>query len=177
MSRLHEGDTAPSIDLPSLSGEQVELPKSGLLHLQFRRYAGCPICNLHLRNVARRIGEIEEFGVREVAVFHSNAETMRPFQGDLPFQVIADPEKRLYRKFGVEASFRALLAPRAWVAVAKGLVADHPSGAMTGEGGHLGLPADFLIDSSGRIVALKYGKHADDQWEVDEILERARFVR
>ena len=33
-------------------------------------------------------------------------------------------------------------------------------------GGFLGLPADFL----GRIKAAHYGKHADDQWTLDEML-------
>jgi hypothetical protein len=34
----------------------------------------------------------------------------------------------------------------------------------------LGLPADFLIASDGRVLACKYGAHAYDQWSVDEIL-------
>jgi len=28
----------------------------GLVHLQFRRFAGCPVCNLHLRSFASRHG-------------------------------------------------------------------------------------------------------------------------
>jgi peroxiredoxin len=148
-----------------------------LTHLQFRRFAGCPICNLHLRSVARRIDEIVAAKVVEVAVFHSEAATMAPYQGDLPFEVIADPDKALYRAYGVEASVSSLLHPRAWLAFARGVAAAHPSGSMTGEGGHVGLPADFLIDTSGRVLALKYGEHADDQWSVDEILAQAREAR
>ena len=34
----------------------------------------------------------------------------------------------------------------------------------------LGLPADFLIDPGGRVV----GRHANDQWSVDELLTHAR---
>lgn len=45
---------------------------------------------------------------------------------------------------------------------------------MTGEGGHFGLPADFLFDAQARVVACKYGVHADDQWSVDELLALAR---
>jgi hypothetical protein len=36
---------------------------------------------------------------------------------------------------------------------------------------HLGLPADLLIGSDGRVLATKYGSHADDQWSVDELLD------
>jgi hypothetical protein len=44
---------------------------------------------------------------------------------------------------------------------------------MRPPGGSLGLPADFLIDRDGRVIASKYGAHADDQWSVDELLRRA----
>ena len=41
-------------------------------------------------------------------------------------------------------------------------------------GGHLGLPADFLIDTGGRVLASKRGRHANDQWTVDQVLAYAR---
>ena len=44
--------------------------------------------------------------------------------------------------------------------------------AMTG--GPTGLPAEFLIAADGLIKAVKYGRHAYDQWSVDEMLELAR---
>ena len=34
----------------------------------------------------------------------------------------------------------------------------------------LGLPADFLINQNGQIVAVNYGAHANDQWSVDDLL-------
>ena len=37
-------------------------------------------------------------------------------------------------------------------------------------GGHLGLPGDFLIGPDGRVLACKHGRHANDQWSVDELL-------
>lgn len=128
------------------------------------------MCSLHLRSVARRIEELSAANVREIAVFHSEAETLRPLQGDLPFDVIADPTRALYRRFGVESSMRSVLDPRAWGAMIGGMIATGPVAAMKGEGGHMGLPADFLIEPSGKIAACKYGVHANDQWSVDEIL-------
>jgi hypothetical protein len=44
-----------------------------------------------------------------------------------------------------------------------------PIPASPAKGG-LGLPADVLIDADGRVVAVKYGEHAYDQWSVDELL-------
>lgn len=41
------------------------------------------------------------------------------------------------------------------------------------ENGIAGLPADFLLDARGRILFCRYGQHADDHWEVDELLRLA----
>lgn len=175
MAKREAGQILAPLDLETISGDRVRVPDPPrLVHLQFRRFAGCPICNLHLRAVAARLPEIRRAGVTEVAVFHSSPEAMRPFQGDLPFAVVADPGKALYREFGVEASPRAVLHPRAWLAGWRGRRAPHPSNRNVGEGGHLGLPADLLIAPDGRILAVKYGRHADDQWTVDEVLALAR---
>jgi hypothetical protein len=66
----------------TINGEPAPVPDAGrLVHLQFRRYAGCPVCNLHLRSFAARHDELVVAGIREVVVFHSRAETMREFQG------------------------------------------------------------------------------------------------
>lgn len=172
--------------LTTIRDERIPLlAPDRLTHLQFRRFAGCPICNIHLRAVAKRHDELVDAGLREVVVFHSSAEHMRPHQGELPFAAIADPQKKLYREFGVETSRRSVLHPRAWstplnwrswVVVIKGLRAGGFPGPPRGES-ILGLPADFLIAPDGRIVAAKYGEHANDQWSVTELLELAASWR
>jgi hypothetical protein len=43
--------------------------------------------------------------------------------------------------------------------------------------GNLGLPADLLIMGDGRVVAVKYGIHAYDQWSVDELVDLAHQFR
>ncbi|KAA9158930.1 AhpC/TSA family protein [Amycolatopsis acidicola] len=173
------GSVVAPAKLISVTGETVPVPDPDcLVHLQFRRFAGCPICNLHLRSVARRHDEIEAAGVREVAFFHAPAAELRPHVAELPFAVIPDPERRYYQEFGVESAPRALLDPRAWGAIVRsiltGLLRGDPFPAAKPHGGRLGLPADFLIAPDGRVLAAKYGAHADDQWPVDELLTIAR---
>jgi peroxiredoxin len=182
MSQLSIGDTIAPRVLTTIHSEAVPIPDpQRLVHLQFRRYAGCPICNVHLRSMARRHDDIRAAEIRQVAVFHSPAEDMLPHQGDLPFAVVADPERLLYAEFGVEASRRAVTHPRAWTmpfnpgvypVVLRGLRNGGSPGPRHGET-VLGLPADFLIDPAGRVVALRYGRHANDQWSVDELIELA----
>ncbi|MBL7496835.1 AhpC/TSA family protein [Frankia sp. CNm7] len=178
---VRPGTLIAARELPVVSGHPVPVPDpEGLLvHLQFRRFAGCPVCNLHLRSVARRHAEIEAAGVREVVVWHSSADELARYTAELPFAVVADPDKRLYTEFGVESRARALLDPRAWWPIARGVVRSvwavlrgrERSPGLRPHGGSLGLPADFLIAPTGEVVAVKYGEHVYDQWSVDELLD------
>jgi peroxiredoxin len=176
--RLDAGASVGPLSLTAASGEAIAVPDGELTtHLQLRRFAGCPICNLHLRSIVARHDEITAAGIREVVVFHSTAEELSQFAPEVPFALIPDPRRRLYRELGVEASPRSLLHPGAWGAMTRG-PARAAASFLRGEGGtparptggRLGLPADLLIDSDGRLRAVKYGLHAYDQWSVDELL-------
>lgn len=106
--RVTVGEQFPTLLLRGLNDEPVQIPDptGALTHLQFRRFAGCPVCNLHLRSISGRIEEINTAGIREVVVFHSTAAELRKYQDDMPFAVVGDPDKDLYRRFGVEALIR-----------------------------------------------------------------------
>ncbi|MFU8853279.1 peroxiredoxin-like family protein [Micromonospora sp. SL1-18] len=165
--------------LTTVTGAEAAVPDDRrLIHLQFRRFAGCPVCSLHLRSIVRRHAEIEAAGVREVVLFHSPADELREHVAGLPFAVVADPDKRLYREFGVEPSVRSVLTPRAWGPILRAVTRSAWAGlrgrerppAAVPHGGRFGLPADFLVAPDGRVLAAKYGEHAYDQWSVDELL-------
>lgn len=171
--------TVPARTLTPVHGPPVPLPDPArLVHLQFRRFAGCPVCNLHVRSLVLRRAEIEAAGIREVLVFHSPAAELREHTGDLPFDVIADPGKALYAEFGVGASPRALLHPRAYLPILRAVARSAIAIARRRErgpanrpvGGRFGLPADFLIAPDGAVLARRYGRHVYDQWSVDELL-------
>lgn len=180
--KIAAGDVISTRELTTIRSERILVPDADTVtHLQFRRFAGCPICNLHLRSIARRHGELTAEGIREIAVFHSSAADMLPYQGQLPFAVIADPGRNLYREFGVTTSPRALLHPKAWTTplnprvypmVLRGVRAGGSPAPRHGDSA-LGLPADFLIAPGGRVLAAKYGRHASDHWSVDELLQIA----
>jgi peroxiredoxin len=167
------GERLPPLQFNSIQGESVAMPGADLVHLQFRRFAGCPVCNLHLQTFARAQQRLRESGVLTVAFFHSTVEQMRPYQGQLPFPCVDDAERRWYGFFGVERSLFAVAHPRVIAAALKGLVAA-PSNPFVGGAEQTGLPADFLVDRSNVIVAARYGAHANDQWCVDDVLALAR---
>ncbi|QSQ20784.1 AhpC/TSA family protein [Pyxidicoccus parkwayensis] len=180
--KLAPGAVVLARELETLAGQRVRIPDANRrVHLQFRRFAGCPVCNLHLHTFVRRHDALERAGIQEVVVFHSTAEDLQPHAGRLPFAVIADPDKWLYTEFGAESAPRALLDPRAWWPILRAvfhslvsIIRDgSPVPPTNPRGGRFGLPADFLIASDGRVLACKYGQHVDDQWSVDEVLKLA----
>jgi hypothetical protein len=136
---------------------------------------------LHLRSFVRRKAELEKAGVEEVIFFHSTPEALLQYCDAMPFQVVGDPQKVWYKAFGVEASARAVTDPRAWPTIARAVAATTRRLLFEGAkapprnplGGRLGLPADLLIDPSGKVHASHYGAHVDDQWSVDEVLALA----
>jgi len=166
--RIAPGNIITARELTTIQSERILLPAPGVLtHLQLRRYAGCPICNLHLHSMARRHDEIAAAGIQQIVVFHSAAEDMVPHQGQLPFAAVADPGRKLYGEFGVTASARAVLHPKAWTSplnprvypiILRGIRAGGSPAPRHGDTA-LGLPADFLIEPDGRVRAAKYGRH------------------
>ena len=177
--------SVPARTLTTIAGSEIGIPDPDrLVHLQFRRFAGCPVCSLHLRSFVLRRDEIAAAGIHEVVVFHSSAAELRAQTAAVPLDLIADPGRALYREFGVESGYRALLDPRAWPAIVRGVARElgairrheKPPPPSSPEGGRLGLPADFLIAPDGAVLVAKRGAHADDQWSVDELLAHAAHV-
>ena len=173
--KFKPGDLLPTTVMEAVTGEAINLPDPNrLVHLQFRRFVDCPICNTHIAEFRKRAREIEAAGIEEVIVFHSSPKSIRSYQKDVPFLMVGDPKKAFYRFFGVESSLR-FISLKSLAAALRGMARGHLSLRMFG-GGPLGLPADLLIAPSGQIKAVKYGIHAYDQWSVDELLTLARGV-
>jgi peroxiredoxin len=114
-TKIKVADAVPTLQLVDLHGVDIPIsnPKAKWVHLQFRRFAGGPICNLYLQEFIGRNAEIEAAGIQEVVVFHSPRELLLPFQRTFPFAVSADTEKKLYAQLGVDSSGFSILDVRA----------------------------------------------------------------
>jgi hypothetical protein len=166
--KFKPGDLLRARLMTTVTGVALEVPDPDrLVHLQFRRFVDCPICNTHIAEFRRYAGKIEAAGVKEVLVFHSSAESIRSYQKDLPFVMVGDPDRLLYKDFGVEQSVR-FMSFRALKAALQGMLKGHL--ALRNSGRVMGLPADFLVAPSGKIIAVKYGADAYDQWSAEELL-------
>jgi peroxiredoxin len=79
--------------------------KNKNLLIRFYRFATCPICNLHLRNLVQRFDDLRTESLSVLAVFHSpkwRMEKNMPY--DLPFEILSDPEKKIFRIYRVGSS-------------------------------------------------------------------------
>ncbi len=177
MPRYQAGQTIDPRHLISIADQAISIPhQQQLTHLQFRRFAGCPMCNLHIRSFIQGYAALAEAGIQEVAVFHSSKTAMLASHAAAPFALIADPTKKLYAAFGVDSSIWAVLHPKSWLPALKGLF-KHGAGMPEKGQDPLGLPADFLIAPDGTIVACKYGVHGYDQWSLSEVLQLAQHYQ
>ena len=176
MAKIQIGKVVNKRTLNTIDSEEVQIPDAReIIHLQFRRFAGCPFCSVHLHSMARRHDEILAAGIRVVVVFRSTAAALRQHHAGTPFAIIADPEDTLYTEFGVGSGLSAVLNPRVLLAAIPKVIRMFPRlpGIPPRGKGVFGLPADFLIAPDGRVIACKYGTHADDQWSVEQLLTLA----
>jgi hypothetical protein len=131
------------------------------------------VCNLHFHHFLSLHKELDAGGIQEIIIFNSTRDRILADLPESPFWVIADPDKKLYREFGVGTSTFSVLNPAVWVPALKGafrfgVQLPHDNESV------FGLPAEFLINSAGTVVAAHYGTHANDQWTVDELLLKVR---
>lgn len=157
-------------------GEVLQVPHPTLwTHLQFRRFAKCPICNLHVREFFRNHEKITQAGMQEVIIFQSKREQLVEQNGAQlhagNIHLVADPTRQLYQAFGVHKSLLSVAHPGAWWSTMKG-VAQFGMHLPSSSESMFGMPADFLVNPEGVIVAAHYGRHADDQWSVEELLQK-----
>lgn len=178
MSRLKEGNYAPSFRTQSFQGEMIDLSdyRGRYVLLSFYRYASCPFCNLRVHESIRKYDSFRAHGIEMIAVFQSPDEKIAEYVGKQPlnYPIISDPNLEIYRRYGVETSwiglFKAFLFRPHQIFKSVFLRGFFP-GSIENEIQRL--PADFLIDPQGKIEIAYYGKDIGDHLAF-ETLEKYR---
>jgi len=169
---LRTADPAPGFAMPSLDGSDVAIEdyRGRKLLLAFFRYGACPLCNLRMTFLIEAFPRWQANGLDVLAVFESPAERLLETVASqaIPFPVIPDPERALYRLYGVGPSlwgyvvgafrFRAFRD-----AFKRGFRPGKGEGAITQ------LPAEFLIGPDQTIERAYYGKDIGDHLPISDI--------
>lgn len=172
--KLSVGAQAPSFTLPDLHGQVIGLEqfRGRKLLLSFYRYASCPFCNLRVHQLSKQAPAWQVRGLDLVAVFQSPRESILEYAGSeaRPFAILPDPERGLYRQYGVEGSWGGFL--KAGLQLGK-VAAAMKEGFMPGkmEGDINMVPADFIIDEDGRVLVAYYGRDISDHLP-EEVIEQ-----
>jgi peroxiredoxin len=175
--RLNVGAQAPVFKAEALGGRVVDLAalRGRTVLLKFYRFATCPVCNLHMHRFIKEYNAVEALGLTTVVLYHSPAEKLEANQREVaPFDLVPDPDKRIFRAFGVETGWRGMFSPTVMGEYIKALRAGYQPGFTTADGGITGNPADFIIDADGRIAFAHYGKHYADSLEASQVAEIRR---
>ena len=172
--RLEAGEAAVPFTAQTIDGTAVSLSQFAgkPVLLMFLRYASCPMCNLHLHDLAKGYGDLRDRGLAVVAFFHSSARAIRAHAGGrgYPFPFVADPEFRVYRMYGVETSWPrfliSIVKPSFYVSFFRSLLHGFWGGAALEMAK---MPADFLIGPDGRLVVAHYGRDIGDHLTVAQL--------
>lgn len=178
--RLQNRDVAPDFAVADLSGAPIRLDdyRGSWVLLSFYRYASCPLCNLRVYEVSGRIAGWEARGLKVIGVFQSPSEKIMQYVGrqDVPFVVLPDPQQKLYALYHVRHSWLGFI--KAWLMRLPEIyrsVIHKQFFPGSVEGGIHRIPADFMIDPSGKIAAVFYGKDIGDHMPFEKIEAILKF--
>jgi thioredoxin-dependent peroxiredoxin len=176
--KLKANDKAPEFELKSAKGETVSLSKykGKNILLAFFRFAGCPVCNFRIHSLMENYAKLQQQNIEIITVFESGNEVLATYTKDanIPFAVIGDYELSLYKKYGVQKSvlkmMNTMLKKEPKQQMKKGAALFNEK-KYKQDGSMTRMPADFLIDSAGKIQIAYYGKFIGDHIPLDEIIK------
>jgi peroxiredoxin len=137
--------------------------RQGRVWLAFFRYATCPMCHLRGKEMMDRFPNWAPPEFQIIGVLHSRPDEVQLGLGRLapPFPLLCDPERRLYKLYGIGRARAAQWANPAWLPrLVRSFGAGYPLAQLRLP--QPTLPADFLINEGGRLQAAYYGRHIGD---------------
>ncbi len=172
------GTTAPNFTFDTVSGQGLDFYKTvkgKKAVLFFLRYAGCPVCQLKIRDILRDHKEFGAAGLGVFVILQSVPSSVKEglAGATVPFTIICDQDGKLFSLYGVApGNLFHYLAP----SVLRKAMKAFRSGIRHGkkEGNEMQLPAVFIVNGKGTIDYAYYGKNIGDVPENRAILDAAR---
>ena len=111
MAKLKAGDSIPDLPLTDILGKNVviENVSSSYVLIAFLRYSECPWCNLALHRLAMEKQLLLDSDCQIITFIQSTPDDIQKSILDKhavrpDFTIIADPEMKIYKRFGVDPS-------------------------------------------------------------------------
>lgn len=168
---LAAGTAAPDFEAAVWNGEKIKLSslRGRKVWLAFFRYAGCPLCNLRVRDIIVRHDEFKAKNLQVLAVFQSPPESIARYVGKQapPFPLLSDPREELYKLYELQCSLAGFVSLKNTGRLAEAMKAGFKPGKP--EGTKTRVPGDFLIDEKGVIQDAYYGEVIADHIPLERV--------
>lgn len=173
--KLKEGFNAQDFAAKDIYGNEIRLSdyKGRKIILSFYRNVNCPFCNRRIHQIMGNNVRLKETNTLLIFLFESSNKKLADsafHHGISPWPLIGDPEKVIYRQYGVESSiFKALKTP--FVTSFSKAFAETKSLNLPEdkEASKTLMPADFFINENFKIEKAHYGQHLDDHVSLEEL--------
>ncbi len=168
-ARLSVGRQAPLFTAHAVGKGDISLSamQGRKVLLSFMRNVGCPVCNLHTHHLRLYADSLQRLGVEVLMIHQSPIETIEKYlqqdERTWTFTFVSDQERILYEAYHVKPSFFRFVGSAFRGALSKrkkGIKLYKTKIPQEGKRGMLG--ADFLLDESGKIIALHYARYIGD---------------
>jgi peroxiredoxin Q/BCP len=175
--KLKKGQSPVGFNVKDIYGDTHQLSRySGRkMLLSFFRNVNCPFCNLRVHELSKMRQELSEAGLVMLFFFESSDKQLKRsvfHQEVSSIPLIGDPEKKIYKKYGVESSalkmMKTLIKGDTIAAMKKGSKFNVPKEKEKHVDQML-IPADFLINEDLIIEQPHYGSNLRDHIPVEEI--------
>lgn len=176
MKKLKNNLLVPNFEAEDYLGRKINLDnhRGKKILLSFHVFASCPFCNLRINELENNYAQSwKELNFEMVHVFPSPGSKIAEFVGknNPEYIVIADPNKELYKQFGLKTSisgmFLGFLKIRRLFKAFQ--VVNLFRSLKNNDAPMHQLPADFLIDEKGIIREAFYAKTVSDNLSISTI--------
>nr|AGQ19141.1 MedDCM-OCT-S31-C2-cds41 [Candidatus Actinomarina minuta] len=173
--KIKKGDVINELSLPSVDGSVFDLEsiKGKKSLISFYRYSSCPFCHLRINET---INNKENFGenFETIAVFNCTLESLQKSstKHDSSIYILADEERFYFDKYNVEKSgFGVFLGSIiGFFRFMKAIFVKGFNPLTSLSGAFTGLPVDVLVDESGVVQDVKYGKTTIDHIPMSDVI-------
>lgn len=167
---LKIGDIAPDFTLANAIGKKISLSgtlKQGIVILKFYRGEWCPICDLDLRKVQKRLLEIKALGASVIAISPQNPDDALTAKekNELDFEVLSDATQTVIKAYNLQVDPGKDYHNRRDLTLLNG------DGSKT-----IPVPATFIINTDGIIVAAHVEANYTQRMDVAEILDALKDI-
>jgi len=173
--KMSSGSKAIDFSVTDVLGNTISLNayQGKRVLLSFYRYASCPLCNLRVHQLTQANEQLKNLNIELIAVFQSPIERIKEYVGtqNVPFPIVADPEEKLYKLYGVKTSlwktFKGMMKlNKLKEARQQGFKVGKSDGPISR------VPADFLLNEDLNVEIAYYGKDIGDHLPIQEILDQ-----